>query len=258
VIAEKIGGNMRDPKIIYEAKDFIALDKPAGLLVHAARVRRGRRPGGRIEEEPTLVDWLLKHCPEVATVGDDPVTRPGIVHRLDKDTSGVMLVAKTQEYFEYLKSLFQEHRVEKTYYALVRGVPKPGEGVIDKPIGITNGTLKRSVRSAKMQKDAVTDYRVVKTFAVGADQTLALVEVKPKTGRTHQIRVHMASIGCPLVGDRLYGPKVKGASGRLMLHAASIAFREKSVGDAVVTGVVHIESELPEGFSTGVAIATNK
>ena len=231
------------------------------------------------QKEHTLVDWLLAHYPEIKTVGDDPALRPGIVHRLDKDTSGVMVVARTQEYFEYLKSLFQNHEVRKTYRAVVVGIPKDASGVIDKPIGIRNGTLKRSVRSKKMAKDAVTEYRVIKSFQFPTSnfQThstkdlpfalshlpLALLEVYPRTGRTHQIRVHLASIGHPIVGDKLYGRRVAKGKGqganrklkvpipytldpifesRLMLHAAAIEFPEKN------GKVVRFEAETPKKF----------
>lgn len=232
---------MLEPEVIFETKNFLAVNKPAGLVVHAAKVREKARSKKRDaktireEQEPTLVDWLLAHRPEVAIVGDDPAVRPGIVHRLDKETSGVMLVAKTQAYFEYLKSLFQEHRIIKTYAAVVRGVPKNKTGVIDAPIGIVNGTLKRSVRSKKMQKEAVTEYRVLKIFVPEGEtergeEKFALLEINPKTGRTHQIRVHLASIGYPIAGDKLYGSKAKTDRAqfpRLMLHAAGIEFPEK-------------------------------
>ena len=211
-------------------------------MVHPARIA-----GGKIRSEPvelTVVDWLLKNRPEVKTVGDDLTTRPGIVHRLDKATSGIMLIPKTQEYFEYLKSLFQKHEIKKTYYAIVRGVPKSPEGVIDAPIGIVNGTLKRSVRSAKMRKEAVTEYKVLQESADGAR---SLLEIHPKTGRTHQIRVHLASIGHPIVGDTLYGSRQQrgwrarstAMKDRLMLHAAAIEFADKD------GSVIHLSTDLP-------------
>jgi 23S rRNA pseudouridine1911/1915/1917 synthase len=210
-----------EPEVIYEDKNFLAINKPAGLMVHAAKHK----------DEPTVVDWLLKKYPQVKTVGDDPATRPGIVHRLDKETSGVMLIAKTQEYFEYLKSLFQKHEIKKTYYAVVYGVPKKREGIIDVPIGIVNGTLKRSVRSTKMRKEAMTEYRVLKVFNKSDNGETALLEIHPKTGRTHQIRVHLASIGHPIVGDKLYGSRKKSnkssVENRLMLHAGAIEFKDK-------------------------------
>ena len=241
-------------------------------MVHGVRVSERHRTraahGGEThEDEPTLVDWLLARYPEIKNVGDDPALRPGIVHRLDKATSGVMLVAKTQASFEHLKKIFQEHRMQKTYVALVRGVPKESHGVIDAPIGIKNGTLKRSIHSSKMAKSAVTEYSVVKIFDKGdnGSEQYALLKVNPKTGRTHQIRVHLASIGHPIVGDMLYGRKpVRGktarsasaamasaeaarrteAAPRLMLHAASIAFD----GDGV--NRFEFEAPLPEGFIT--------
>ncbi|MDP2598651.1 MAG: RluA family pseudouridine synthase [Candidatus Liptonbacteria bacterium] len=222
---------MPDPQIVYEDKDFLAINKPAGLQVHEARVtKHGTRD---IEHEKTLVDWLLEKYPEIKTVGDDPAIRPGIVHRLDKETSGIMLVARTQRYFEYLKSLFQGRQIKKKYLAMVYGAVEPKTSVIDKPIGIKTGTLKRSVHSTKMVKEAVTEYRVVKIFDIRHSnleaQNFSLVEVKPKTGRTHQIRVHLASIGHPIVGDRLYGPRKQVHDSRfmvhrLMLHALSLEF----------------------------------
>jgi len=225
---------MPEPEIIFENEDFVVVNKPAGLMVHGVRVSEKRRAdaarAGSVREiEPTLVDWLLARYPGIKNVGDDPALRPGIVHRLDKATSGVMLVAKTQAAFARLKKLFQEHRIRKTYFALVRGVPKNEKGIIDAPIGIKNGSLKRSIHSSKMAKPAVTEYSVIKKIIGKADgEQYALLKVNPKTGRTHQIRVHVASIGHPIVGDTLYGrnPSRTEAVPRLMLHAAAIAFED--------------------------------
>jgi 23S rRNA pseudouridine1911/1915/1917 synthase len=128
--------------------------------------------------------------------------------------------------FEYFKSQFQEHAIKKTYAALVRGLPRRPYGVIDMPIGIMNGTLKRSTRSRKDAKSAVTEYWVRKEFrSADNPDKFALLEVKPKTGRTHQIRVHLASIGHPIMGDALYGGKGRpGFAARPLLHAAKIEF----------------------------------
>jgi 23S rRNA pseudouridine1911/1915/1917 synthase len=215
-----------EPKIIFENKDFFVVNKPSGLLVHGVRISGRKRVDEERSKEPTLAAWMAERYPEIRSVGDEPALRPGIVHRLDKETSGVMLVARTQEYFEYLKSLFQKHEIKKVYNALVFGVPKKEHGMIDAPIGIKNGTLKRSIHVSKMAKEAVTEYKVVSKYkAADTNDEYALVEVRPQTGRTHQIRVHLASIGHPIVGDRLYGKKTQPQfATRLMLHAVSIAF----------------------------------
>lgn len=236
-----------EPAVVYEDRHFLVVDKPAGLQVHAAKISQSRQAGGSRQasghgaaapQAATLVDWLVKRFPQIKGVGDDPALRPGIVHRLDKATSGIMVVAKDQDTFNYLKALFQKHEIKKTYLAVVLGVPKEKRGTIDAPIGIRSGTLKRSVRSAKMAKPALTEYRVAKTFeadgagdARGAGarregaRSFSLLIVTPKTGRTHQIRVHLASIGHPVAGDRLYGPKAQPPwARRLMLHALSLEF----------------------------------
>lgn len=252
--------------MIFENDDFAVINKPAGLMVHAVRRKeegnKGRRKGEgkkRKQErekkeneekasgifrrrEPTLTDWIVKRWPAIGAVGDDPVLRPGIVHRLDKDTSGVMVVAKTQASFAALKSLFQSREMKKTYVALVNGIPKESEGIIDRPIGIRNGTLKRSVHAKTMAKEAITEYRVRERFP-----GCALLEVYPKTGRTHQIRVHLASIGHPIVGDRLYGRLHSGdiavpPAPRLMLHAKALEFSNE------MGARFSFEAPLPEDF----------
>ena len=193
-------------------------------------------------DESTVVDWARKKFPKIKTVGDDPVHRPGIVHRLDKDTSGVLLIALTQEYFDYLKGLFQKHKIKKTYYAICSGIPKQKKGIIDIAIGIKSGTTKRTVFSNKMAKPALTEYEVEKTWNA-AGETYSLVRVFPKTGRTHQIRVHMNYIGCPVIGDELYGGKRNALRApRHMLHCFCMEFAD--VGGKQV----RVEAPLPDDF----------
>lgn len=223
---------MKDIQIVYKDPNFLVVNKPAGLLVH--KTRKGKK-------ELTLVDWLLENYPEVKSVGDEPIIRPGIVHRLDKDTSGVMVIARNQETFNYLKSLFQKHQLQKTYLALVVGKVKEKTGRIEKPIGIKAGTTKRTVFSEKMQKEAITEYKVIK-FIKLKDKDFTLLEVMPKTGRTHQIRVHLAYIGHPVVGDKMYGGKRTEIEGleRQFLHAQSVEFTS-------LTGErLKFETETPE------------
>ena len=223
---------------IYEDKDIIVVNKPAGLLVHAVSNKRQAtsNKGQGVSNkggEATLVDWLLARYPEIKMVGDpvklpdgsngasDP-SRPGIVHRLDRDTSGVMVVARTQESFNYLKSLFAGRKMRKVYLAWVFGKLKECKGVITQPIGIVSGSTRRSTRSLKMAKEAVTRYKVEEEITKNGE-SFSLLKVSPETGRTHQIRVHCVSIGHPIVGDALY-TKRKSPAGheRLMLHALSI------------------------------------
>lgn len=207
---------MIKPEIIYKDEGILIVNKPAGLLVHQTNQKRKIKS----EKDYTLVDWLLENYPEVKDVGDEPEIRPGIVHRLDKDTSGIMIIALNQEMFNYLKKLFQSQQIKKTYLALVWGKVPQKSGIIDKPLGIKNGSVKRSVTAQKMVKEAVTDYKVVKYF-----KDYTLLEVTPRTGRTHQIRVHLASIGHSIVGDKLYGRKVIPENlERQFLHAEAIEF----------------------------------
>lgn len=220
--------SVNQPKIIYESPEFVAVDKPAGLLTHAIPTGKGR------VAEPTLVDWLLPRYPELSKVGDNPRLRPGIVHRLDRDTSGIILIPRTQTYFSYLKSLFQTGQIKKTYLALVAGIPEPATGRIDRPIGIKSGSVKRSIHSRQMRKEAVTNYETSEVYPApdessGAEgKGFALLLVLPQTGRTHQIRVHLKSIEHPIVGDRLYGFKKQPKwVTRLYLHAAELRFESE-------------------------------
>ncbi len=208
-----------EPQIIFENKDLVVLNKPAGLLVHGVYAK-----GEAKHNEETLVDFLVKKFPEVATVGDKPSERAGIVHRLDRETSGAIIVARNQKTFLDLKKKFQDKTVKKTYVALVWGKVKGESGVINKPISIKDGTVKRTVFKGKMPREAITNYKIINRFRFGKDE-LTLLEVTPLTGRTHQIRVHLSSIGHPVVGDKLYGKKkdVLGL-GRHFLHAQKIEF----------------------------------
>lgn len=200
-----------DPTIIEETPEYVVIGKPAGLVVHTG-VNNGER---------TVVDFILEKYPQIKGVGDDPL-RPGIVHRLDKDASGVMVVARTQDSFDSLKRQFKLRRVTKEYLILVHGEVTPREGVIDIPITRSASHSTKFVGSMAGGRDALTNYAVERTM-----DGYSLVRVRPETGRTHQIRVHFYSRGYPLVGDRVYvGQKTSQVDARLMLHAVSLEFRD--------------------------------
>lgn len=217
--------------VIYEDENFLAIYKPAGTLTHSAQLKI-KNLESKIKEN-ILTDWLLEYYPEIKKVGDQPKIRPGIVHRLDKNTSGVILIARNQKYFEYLKNLFRVGQIKKTYIALVYGKVKSRIGVIKKAISIKSGTIKRTIWAGKTKKEAITEYKVLKFLKLKADkknnkekeEIFSLVKVAPKTGRTHQIRIHLTSIGHPIVGDSLYGKKtnILGLK-RQFLHAESLEF----------------------------------
>ncbi|MCH7541819.1 RluA family pseudouridine synthase, partial [Patescibacteria group bacterium] len=210
-------------KIVFEDRSILVIDKDAGMVVHPT----ADHPSG------TLVNALLHHLKSIPESGE--TLRPGIVHRLDKGTSGLLVVAKTQEALDFLKKQFKERRVVKKYLALVRGKIEPPVGTIEKPIARHHKNRKKFAVSQE-GKDSVTVYRVVDVLK----ELFSLVEVEPKTGRTHQIRVHLSSIGHPIVGDRLYGGK---PAARMFLHASYLEFthpqRRKKISFA---------SKLPENL----------
>ncbi len=202
--------------IVYEDDHLLVVNKPAGMVVHpAAGVVHG-----------TLVNALLAHCPQVADVGGPE--RAGIVHRLDRETSGLIVVAKDPETHAALQRQFQRRLVRKTYVALVEGQVQPREGIIEVPIGRDQKDRTR-MTVARTGRPAVTQYRVVEIFP---DYTL--LEVRPHTGRTHQIRVHLAWFGYPVVGDRIYGRRRQTLLvDRHFLHARDLAFTHPSTGEKV-------------------------
>jgi len=203
--------------IVYEDEDIIVVNKPAGMVVHPAY---GHRTG-------TLVNAVLAHCPALAGVGDD--LRPGIVHRLDKDTSGLIIVAKNDAAWRRLQRQFKRREVHKVYVALLEGCLEPAQGIIEAPIGRDK---KRRKRMAVVEggREARTEYRVMEYFGVEVGKVsrpYTLVEAEPRTGRTHQVRVHFASIGYPLAGDPVYGFRKQRLSRlrRQFLHARTLGFR---------------------------------
>ena len=216
---------------VYEDDNIIVVNKPSGLLTHTIINRA---------EEESVASILSNKYTSMKSVGDNPEERPGIVHRLDKDTSGLLLVCKNQDSFDYYKNLFKTRDIQKTYIAIVRDSIREDKGIIDKPIGIRSGTTKRSVNSDKMAKEAVTEYEVLDVIEKRS-KYYSLLKVFPKTGRTHQIRVHLSSISHSVVGDKLYTRKPE--IDELLLHAYSLEFTTQN-GDKL-----KLEAEIPERFS---------
>jgi 23S rRNA pseudouridine1911/1915/1917 synthase len=213
------------PDIIEQTDDYVVIVKPAGLLVH---------PADSSPDEPTLVDWLVEKFPQIKTVGDEPELRPGIVHRLDREASGLMVIALNQKTLDALKMQFQDRTIEKEYLVLVHGKMLREFGEINLPIGRMSRGGRMAAHSSNYEEgsEARTEYFVEKRFS-----TTTLLRVHIHTGRTHQIRVHMFSLQHPVVGDTLYPLKKFGKTKmgkafplppRLCLHAARLVFTDKT------------------------------
>lgn len=225
--------------ILYEDEHFLVINKPAGLIVHS---------DGRTKEK-TLADVLMGKYPDIKEVGEvwttpegEKIYRPGIVHRIDRDTSGVLVIARNQETFIFLKEQFKERKVEKKYHAFVYGNIKEDSGVIDKPIGKSKKDFRQwsaQPGARGVKREAVTEFTVLQR---GGEYTY--LELSPKTGRTHQLRVHLKAIHHPILCDKLYAPNrpcVLGFS-RLALHARYITFPDPK------GKVITVEAPFPEDF----------
>jgi 23S rRNA pseudouridine1911/1915/1917 synthase len=239
-------------KILYEDKDVLAIDKPSGIAVHSDGQNK----------EKTIADWIIDKYPKMKNVGESSpakdvyherktsllVERPGIVHRLDKDTSGVLVLAKNQKSYESLKNQFRNREVKKTYCAIVSGFLKNDRGIINKPIGRSPLDFRRKLagRGARGElKEALTQYKVLKRFTLriaNVAHKFSYLEVFPKTGRTHQIRVHLKFLNHPIVCDSLYNHNeiCPVALSRLALHSRSIEFKD------LKGKMIKVESPLPK------------
>jgi 23S rRNA pseudouridine1911/1915/1917 synthase len=231
-------------QIIYEDESVVVVNKPAGILVHPTHVSK---------DEVTVVDWFCEKYPESSGVGEkqklvdgSEISRPGVVHRLDKDTSGVLILAKTQEAHAHLKKQFQEHSVRKQYCALVHGVPRFEEITIDKPISKHPKDFRRftSGEGRGESREAQTKVVVKERF-----DKYALVDAYPKTGRTHQIRVHLSGEGFPVACDKLYGRgrECPAPLDRQALHALAITFVSPATG-----GEITVEAPLSLDISQAI------
>jgi len=217
-----------DIKIVYEDDDVAIVNKSQGVVVHPA-------PG---HSSGTLVNGLMFHLKNLSSING--VLRPGIVHRLDKNTSGLMIVAKNDKSHNYLAECLKEHSIYRLYYALVEGNVKEDQGIINAPLGRSEKDRKKRAVTSKNSKEAITNFLVLKRF-----ENYSLVKLKLETGRTHQIRVHMKYIGHPIVGDDLYGSKINkfGLSGQL-LHSKTLGFIHPTTKE-----YMEFDTELPNYFT---------
>lgn len=249
--------------ILYEDANMLAIDKPAGISVHSDGKTKGK----------TVADWVLKNYLKMEKVGEPSmyqgkeIKRPGIVHRLDKDTSGVLVLAKNQKTYEFLKNQFKEREVKKVYHTVVSGFMREDRGVINKPIGRSPNDFRKRLagRGARGElREAITEFRVIKRFTspqpsperrgskapspfqekAGDEVKFTYLEVRPKTGRTHQIRVHMKFLNHPVVRDELYNSGKPAPIGftHLALHSKSIELKNLK-GETL-----KIEAPLPKEF----------
>jgi 23S rRNA pseudouridine1911/1915/1917 synthase len=233
-----------EPSILHEDEQLIAVAKPAGLVVHA---------DGRTVE-PTLTDWVLARYPGLKDVGglhtldnERYAPRAGILHRLDRETSGVILIAKDDETFYFLQRQFLEHSIQKTYLAYIEGKLLQSEGTIDAPIGRSRSDFRKWATGSDARgtlRKSVTHFRELKT-----NGTYSLVELTPETGRTHQLRVHMHSLGHPIVADSRYGTRKALGFDRVALHAGTILFahpngKKMTISAPLPTDFVAAEKEI--------------
>lgn len=231
-----------------ETEEYLVVNKPAGLVVH----------GDGKTEEPTLVDWVIKNYPEMKGVGEPTIVdgktldRSGIVHRLDRETSGVMIIVKNQKAFDFFKQQFKDHKIQKEYHAFVWGHFKEPAGVVSVPIGRSSGDFRRwqagrGIRGE--EREALTRWEVANSFIDENNENFSLMKLFPKTGRTHQLRVHMKYLQKPIVSDSLYAttkPKALGFD-RVALHAKRISFTD-------LDGLeITVEAPYPADFEEALA-----
>lgn len=220
--------------VIFEDKNILVIDKPSGVVVH---------PFDNSTEE-TLLDFLVGHVPEIFSITNEiklqdgrTINLGGVVHKLDRDTSGVMVIAKNKKVFDDLKNQFTNHTIKKVYLAKVEGDVAENIFTIDAPLGRNKKDYKQTVNPTNPRgelREAITEVKVLEK-----GDNFTLLELTPKTGRTHQLRAHMAYIGHPIIGDRAYGSKMVGE--RIMLHACGLIFK---VGEKGFT----FQAEIPETF----------
>lgn len=239
--------------ILFETEDFVVINKPAGLVVH----------GDGKHVEPTVVDWVLEHYPESSGVGEEmtiehegetiAIPRSGIVHRLDRGTSGCLVIAKNQETFLLLKQQFQEHTIKKKYMAVIFGWLRDERGIIDRSLGRSTSNIRawttgRNVRGEL--RPAITRFATRKKFTYQGEK-YAIVDLYPQTGRTHQLRVHLASLDHPIICDPLYSSNKKTLLPitRTALHAERISFSD-SAGK-----LIEVTAPLPEDLEKILTIS---
>lgn len=243
-----------EPNILFENNDVLVIDKPAGLIVHS---------DGRTKEA-SVAEWLVHRLPDLREVGEpwispqgEIIMRPGIVHRLDRTTSGVMIIAKNQDTFAHLKQQFHDRHVHKTYRAYTYGAPKEDSGVIEAEIGRSKSEPRQwSAQFGKKGnlRAAITEWRVLGRFVdTESEEPVGYMELSPKTGRTHQIRVHLKAIHHPIVCDHIYAPKRPCILGftRPALHAATLSLM-------LPDGEMGMwEAPLPDDFIAAQEVLTN-
>jgi 23S rRNA pseudouridine1911/1915/1917 synthase len=231
-------------RILFETDDVLVINKPAGSMVH---------PDGRTDE-PAITDWIIEHYPNLKGIGEPmkDIDRPGIVHRLDEDTSGVLIVAKTTEAFMHFKQQFMNRTIKKEYHAFVWGHFKELSGIIDAPIGRSSSDFRRKLAGRGVRgetREAVTKWEAVHQFNDDVGEQFSFMHLFPQTGRTHQLRVHMKYIQRPIVSDRLYAESKPDALGfnRLALHARSITFSDLDGKE------IRVEAPYPPDFEQALA-----